>query len=420
MDSTETAPGLSAEAREPNGSDRTAIPETVPGLSEAGNPADSADAPQAAEAPPQAEATGDTAVETSEGAPRPRRRRRRRRRPEQAATAAETSAANETVSGEAVAGDLDAPAHAVEAASDPAAASESVEHGGAETPAHDRGEGAAEGATPDRPVLRLRSRNRRRRRRPPVLGLLPGHTDPIPDGEGAPSAIAAIRAALAPGQRSFSVPRRQRRHAPLAGEPAVPSSGEAAARDTEAGGEPAHARRRRRRRPTDAAAPGIGQEQTAEPGSAARPAGEHSGRRGRSGPPRQGSAEDRRAPDASGRGPGRGGPRDRGDRRDRDGRGAPPRRVEQKLYSVDAIVDRGFEDVEEDGGETRRLHWTILKRTTADQISRKPVSAVYVLQRDGADTEYPSLGTARSAVNKTIVHPEKLTPSKAERAIAKK
>ena len=66
------------------------------------------------------------------------------------------------------------------------------------------------------------------------------------------------------------------------------------------------------------------------------------------------------------------------------------------------------------------MHWTILKRTTADQISRKPVSTVYVLQRDGADTEFPTLGTARSAVNKTIVHPEKLTPSKAERAIAKK
>ena len=49
-----------------------------------------------------------------------------------------------------------------------------------------------------------------------------------------------------------------------------------------------------------------------------------------------------------------------------------------------------------------------------------PVATVYVLQREGADTEFPTLGTARSAVNKTIVHPEKLTPSKAERAIAKK
>ena len=62
------------------------------------------------------------------------------------------------------------------------------------------------------------------------------------------------------------------------------------------------------------------------------------------------------------------------------------------------------------------MHWTIVKRTTADQISRKPVATVYVLQREGADTEFPTLGTARNAVNKTIVHPEKLTPSKAERA----
>ena len=158
--------------------------------------------------------------------------------------------------------------------------------------------------------------------------------------------------------------------------------------------------------------------------------GENSGRATASAAPRQGEAE--RGADESrraerGRAPRRGrGPRDRardrGDRRDRDrgGRGAPPRRdVEQKLYSVDSIVDRGFEDVEEEG-ETRRVHWTIVKRTTADQISRKPIATVYVVQREGADTEFPTLGTARSAVNKTIVHPEKLTPSKAERAIAKK
>ena len=42
-----------------------------------------------------------------------------------------------------------------------------------------------------------------------------------------------------------------------------------------------------------------------------------------------------------------------------------------------------------------------------------------MLQRDGADTEFPSLGAARDAVNKTIVHPEKLTPSKSEIAALK-
>jgi hypothetical protein len=82
------------------------------------------------------------------------------------------------------------------------------------------------------------------------------------------------------------------------------------------------------------------------------------------------------------------------------------------------VVDRGFDDVEGEA-ETRRVHWTILKRTTADQISRKPVSAVYVLQRDGNDSEFPNLGAARSAVNKTIVHPEKLTRSKEEYAAEK-
>jgi hypothetical protein len=95
------------------------------------------------------------------------------------------------------------------------------------------------------------------------------------------------------------------------------------------------------------------------------------------------------------------------------------RRPERKLYNIDSVVDRGFEDVEEEGGE-RRIPWTIIKRTVADQISRKPMSSSYVLQRDGAETEFPSLGGARSAVNKTIVHPEKLTLSKADHAAAKK
>ena len=46
-------------------------------------------------------------------------------------------------------------------------------------------------------------------------------------------------------------------------------------------------------------------------------------------------------------------------------------------------------------------------------------SFLYVLQRDGADSEFPSLGAARNEVNKTIVHPEKLTRSKAEYAAEK-
>ena len=81
----------------------------------------------------------------------------------------------------------------------------------------------------------------------------------------------------------------------------------------------------------------------------------------------------------------------------------------------------GFEDVTDEAAdsEPRRVHWTIIKRMVADQQSGKPISAVYVLQRDGVDTEFPNLGTARAAANKTIVHPEKLTLSKAEHAAAK-
>ena len=90
------------------------------------------------------------------------------------------------------------------------------------------------------------------------------------------------------------------------------------------------------------------------------------------------------------------------------------------------MVDRGFEDLtdESDESATRRVHWAIVKRTVADQKSGKPMSAVYVLQREGIEAQFPNLGAARAAVNKTIIHPEKLTVSKAEhaaeRAAAKK
>jgi hypothetical protein len=85
------------------------------------------------------------------------------------------------------------------------------------------------------------------------------------------------------------------------------------------------------------------------------------------------------------------------------------------------MVDRGFEDVSdeaEDSG-TRRVHWTIVKRSVADQKSGKAMATTYVLQREGAETEFPNLGAARAAANKTIVHPEKLTMSKAEHVAAK-
>lgn len=69
---------------------------------------------------------------------------------------------------------------------------------------------------------------------------------------------------------------------------------------------------------------------------------------------------------------------------------------------------------------TRRVEWTIVKRTLADQRAAKAVSAVYVLKRDGVDTEFANLAAARAAVNKTIVHPEKLTRAKADYGSTKK
>ena len=112
------------------------------------------------------------------------------------------------------------------------------------------------------------------------------------------------------------------------------------------------------------------------------------------------------------------GPSSRNDRRRERDRDAPRKKPEQRLYALEAVVDRGFEDVVDAAEDnlTRRVHWTIVKRTVADQESGKPISATYVLKRDGVDTEYPGLGAARAAVNKAIVHPEKLTLSKAEHA----
>lgn len=88
---------------------------------------------------------------------------------------------------------------------------------------------------------------------------------------------------------------------------------------------------------------------------------------------------------------------------------------------MEAVIDRGFEDAPDPANEgaTRRVDWTILKRTTTDQRAAKTVSAIYVLQRDGVDTEFPQLSAARAAVNKSIVHPEKLTLSKSDHAAAK-
>jgi hypothetical protein len=230
-------------------------------------------------------------------------------------------------------------------------------------------------------------------------------------------------------------------------------------------------RRRRRRGPRPANAQTVKSEgQTgpgadaqrppgAEAGSDASPATAPSGRgpdyrgprneRPRDRVPHDGAARDRGPRDGASRhrGPREGGPRDRGPRegasrdpglRKQEGRDKRPRgfkkgpfgkdrdsfakKPEPRLYSFESVVDRGFEDVTDEAtdGATRRVEWTIVKRTTADQRSARPVSAVYVLRRDGANTEFAQLGAARAAVHKTIVHPEKLTRPKADYPAGKK
>jgi hypothetical protein len=112
---------------------------------------------------------------------------------------------------------------------------------------------------------------------------------------------------------------------------------------------------------------------------------------------------------------GAGGPKDRHPQRNRD---VSRKKPEPELYRLESIVDRGIEDVADPAteGATRHVDWAILKRTTADQRTTRAISVIYVLRRDGIDTEFAHLSAARAAVNKTITHPEKLTPSKADHA----
>jgi hypothetical protein len=335
----------------------------------------------------------------------------------------------------------------------------------AETPT----EGHQDGA-PQRP---RRRRRRRRRPAPTPAGAAElgeaqaGEAPSSPDltaGESAESAVSNEAGTLTPPRRR----RRRRRPMRDAGsQSAVPDGGSptqepgssqdgaenppdeslrpaggAQTRDPAAREQPR--RRSRRRRPARAEQMSGG---AAREGSDANAGG--APRQGAAIPrrPRIGGLQDRRPNDAAPRQPeprgdqrgrrtpagsrpndgrdrGRRGMRDKGPRDRRQGRGrdAPQKKVEQKLYALESVVDRGFEDVADQSDEsaTRRVHWTILKRTVADQKSGKPMSAVYVLQREGVESEFPNLGAARLAVNKTIVHPEKLTLSKAEHAAAKK
>ena len=414
LNASDATPGVAIEER--TSSDRPAPAESGDGPAPA-NTERSTEAAVPADAPADASvglATG------ADGAPGPRRRRRRRRRSPQPAAMSSDRQAEQGPTAQ------------------PAAESVPGE-GEAGTP--QAGAPAEDGA--QRHTLRL-GRNWRRRHRTartaPRLGEAEG-SPPTAENRAAEEAADTVAEGTAgetaPGTRDGVRPRRRRRrprypiperppgeNGEAAGGDATPAHGGAEAPTRPLGTRPPRTRNRRRRRPPVAGgAPAAGEAAgTAEATGAAR-----------SERPANGRDRDQRtrAPRADG-GPGAGqrdrGRRDdarRGDQRGR-GRGGPPgrdrgpsgRNAERKLYSFDSVVDRGFDDVEEEA-ETRRVHWTILKRTTADQISRKPVSAVYVLQRDGSDSEFPNLGAARSAVNKTIVHPEKLTRSKEEYAAEK-
>jgi hypothetical protein len=339
-------------------------------------------------------------------------------------------------------------------------------------------------SSPDSESFQPRRRRRRRRRRPVPASQETAASDETALEEAPPAGDTIqdtqVHAGSDAGDAQMPKPRRHRRRrrgpprdaspqSPLSGDgsvdeggqpdPATVTSGEDATQGRPApgvSGEPPRPRRRRRR---PARRPGLmaqtdsdGQNQSgsvaitagtsqSEPGTVERPwPGRPRNRR-----PRDPAA---RAEESRGHGPRQqrertAGPRDAGarapDRRDqgsdtrgrRDrrsggrppgrGREAPLRKPEQKLYALESVVDRGFEDVTDDSDEggTRRVHWTIIKRTVADQKSGKAMSASYVLQREGAEAEFPNLGAARAAVNKTIVHPEKLTLSKAEHVAAK-
>jgi len=214
--------------------------------------------------------------------------------------------------------------------------------------------------------------------------------------------------------------RHRQRRPPREGGPADPKSGNQGRSGSEAVGDTVS-----RSGSSTNRGPGIGGPRNRRPREAGPREGEQQAlgsqeRRPRNTGPRETSGRESGRWDQGARARGAGGKSSR-DRNQERGREAQQRRPEQKLYALEAVVDRGFEDVTDEADESvTRVHWTIIKRTVADQKSGKAMSAVYVLQREGADSEYPNLGAARAAVNKTIVHPEKLTLSKAEHAAAKK
>ena len=321
-----------------------------------------------------------------------------------------------------------------------------ADHAGESGAAPQQTDGAnAESAAMEVPVGERPRRRRRRRRRPLGPTMPDAAASPVQDGADPAAAETIAAAAAEPGATAASEPnagaaqsapgaaetrpprrprRRRRRPRPEGARPEA--SGDGASGSAPSATQPAEAgEARETARPDQPPRPPRSRPYRSRRDGERRP--EAAGARDRAGPAaaRREGVPGRRRSAADGRA--EQGRRDKGPRGRRDGRPsrdreAPRKPPERKLYAFDSVVDRGFEDVANEGedGGTRRVHWTIVKRTVADLTSRKPVSAVYVLQRDDTETEFPNLGAARGAVNKTILHPEKLTRSKAEHVAAKK
>jgi hypothetical protein len=358
-----------------------------------------------ADAPDSANPAGPSLQDGETQQPRRRRRRRRRRPPPAAASPGAAGGDQTTPEGTPLTGDT-VPDTQVDAQGDT------------------QGDTAGDAQAP-KP-----RRHRHRRRGPPreMPQQLPASAD-VPVGEsGAPDPTTvtpgedATQAQPAPGVAG-ELPRPHRRRRRPGRRPGLIDQTESGGQ-TPSGSE-AITERTSQLEPGTVRRPWPGRPRYRPPSDRAAPEGDPR-RHG----PRQPRERTSRPGDAGARGPDR---RDQGSdtrrRRDRRSSGRPPgrgreaaaRKPEQKLYALESVVDRGFEDVTEnsDEGGTRRVHWTIIKRTVADQKSGKAMSASYVLQREGVEAEFPNLGAARAAVNKTIVHPEKLTLSKAEHVAAK-
>ncbi len=265
--------------------------------------------------------------------------------------------------------------------------------------------------TPGEAPQRRRRRRRRRGPRPPGEGAAPASAaEPMPEGEAPPAAQegapSAPQEGAPPGAPPARAPRRprwrpRRNKGPRPPGGGAPGEGQAASARGEAQGE---------------AAPREGEAPRAPPGRGRRTRDFRAERHAAPAP----AEPARERP-----------PRDKGPRRDRPprrpGKGPPDRgrdarhKPEPKLYTTEAVVDRGFEDLADPANEgaTLRVHWTIVKRTVADQRTTKPVSMLYILKRGESEAEFANLSLARAAVNKTIVHPEKLTLSKEQHAAAR-